>query len=76
MNVNERMIQRITTALRRGVTDSPDRDDASVLKYIREELRPDAAERRAEKLAGGEAHLIEVANQRLKPYEPREVRAA
>lgn len=77
MNINERTIKRITEALRRGVSDDPTRDDKAVLTYVRAELQPAAVERRAERLAGGEGHLIEVANQRLKSYETKtEARAA
>lgn len=68
MNVNQRMIARIERAMPR----IPASDEArNVLSYVRAELEPDAIAKRPE-WDQGVTHLLEVASQRLKPFETEE----
>lgn len=71
MNANERLITRIDAVqddLHRGRYAS---DDADVLNFIRNELRPASIKRRSEAVGSTAdvTHLHEVASMRLKPYE-------
>lgn len=65
MNENARMIAKIDRHIR-AVPDESRR----VLTYIKQELA--AVERRAAADAGGEDHLIAVANAHLRHFEPKE----
>lgn len=64
MNIYERTIDRIDAAESR-LKD----EDCRVLFYIRSQLTPERVAQREELEAGGEKHLLEVANTRLRSYE-------
>lgn len=71
--INERYIERIDATLPRIPADSTDR---APLEYIKTQLTPERVQWREEHEAGGEQHLREVANQRLRTYETKEVPSA
>jgi hypothetical protein len=76
MNINEQLIERIdkVLALKLPSYERYGRDDAAVLRYVREGLSPDSIEARldSEFDSGSVTHLHEVAKQRLAPYETSE----
>jgi hypothetical protein len=69
-NIFSRMIARIDAAL--AGRAQYNEEDRRVLTYIRSQITPKGQERRPE-LYKAVDHLMEVAHQRLRPYENRKV---